>query len=605
MPLRDNSGRTIQLGEEIGRGGEGSVYTIQGDVANVAKVYHKAATGEKADKLKAMVANSFELPSFTSWPLSTLHDSSSSSIKGFTMPRIVGHKEVHELYGPRHRLTHFPSADWHFLVHAAKNIAAVFKTIHAQGHTIGDVNQSGILVSPKDARCRLIDTDSFQIRLGSKTYYCEVGTPHFTPPELQCQSFRGILRNDNHDNFGLAVIIFQLLFMGRHPFAGRYLGSGDMPIERAIREYRFAFSSNAAQKQMKQPPNTLNLSICSPAIAHLFEKAFSQSPSQAESRPTSQEWFKNLNLLLNKISTCSQNSAHKYYGGLSSCPWCELEESANIIYFITINSTNRKDLRNVDDLWIKIKGIKIPDQNNLPDPNTIVVRPTPLPEYAKPPRGLWGILDIFVGFHDDKGEKKKRQMQLQEKSRIWNDIEDEWYDLEYSADFNSLSQKLEKAYRRYKRIPKEYQLEYQTELKQLYLGHFLIDKAGISDIGKKRALILASYGVESAADISKKNVSSIPGFGPKLTARLIEWRDGLDQNFHKYRPSSKDKALLSRVDQKYVRRRDEIERQLTNGLKQLDHHRSVLVNEREVLLRKAREVAPQLAQARADMTVYS
>ena len=43
-----------------------------------------------------------------------------------------------------------------------------------------------------------------------------------------------------HDAFGLAVLIFQILFMGRHPYSGHFLGSGEMPIERAIREHRFA-----------------------------------------------------------------------------------------------------------------------------------------------------------------------------------------------------------------------------------------------------------------------------------------------------------------------------------------------------------------------------
>ena len=36
--------------------------------------------------------------------------------------------------------------------------------------------------------------------------------------------------------------------MGRHPFSGQYLGSGiDMPIEKAIEQYRFAYGKNAKQ----------------------------------------------------------------------------------------------------------------------------------------------------------------------------------------------------------------------------------------------------------------------------------------------------------------------------------------------------------------------
>lgn len=54
----------------------------------------------------------------------------------------------------------------------------------------------------------------------SGVFHCDVGVPLWTPPELQGRDFRGLTRTKNHDRFGLAVLMFQLLFMGRHPFAG-------------------------------------------------------------------------------------------------------------------------------------------------------------------------------------------------------------------------------------------------------------------------------------------------------------------------------------------------------------------------------------------------
>ena len=82
---------------------------------------------------------------------------------------------------------------------------------------------------------RLIGCDSFQITAGGRCFTCDVGVPMFTPPELQERSLTGVIRSENHDNFGLAVVIFQVLFMGSHPFAGRRPGGGDMPIEQAIK----------------------------------------------------------------------------------------------------------------------------------------------------------------------------------------------------------------------------------------------------------------------------------------------------------------------------------------------------------------------------------
>jgi DNA-binding helix-hairpin-helix protein with protein kinase domain len=82
-------------------------------------------------------------------------------------------------------------------------------------------------------------------------YTCDVGIPMYQPPEFQnISSFRDVDRTAIHDNFALAVFVFLLLFMGRHPFSGRYLGPGDMPIEKAIKGFSFAYSNSAATMMM-------------------------------------------------------------------------------------------------------------------------------------------------------------------------------------------------------------------------------------------------------------------------------------------------------------------------------------------------------------------
>jgi DNA-binding helix-hairpin-helix protein with protein kinase domain len=605
MRLYDHLNKPILLGEEVGRGGEGSVYTIQGDTTNVAKVYHKPVASEKAEKLKAMVGNSLDLTRFTAWPSATLHDKPGSMIKGFIMPRVSGYREVHELYGPAHRKVQFPHADWSFLIHAARNVAAAFQAIHDCGYTIGDVNQSGILIS-QQAVCRLIDTDSFQIRLGNKVYYCEVGTPHFTPPELQGKSFRGVLRKENHDNFGLAVLIFQLLFMGRHPFAGRYLGSGDMPIEKAIQEYRFAFGARASTKQMAPPPNALDLSVCTSSVAQLFERAFSEEGVRKENRPKAQDWVNQLDILRNGLCSCRQNSAHKYHRSLSSCPWCSLENLSGTVYFLAYtNAGSTQSKFNLEDIWSEIQAIKIPSLDRLPDVSSIRVTPTPLPEYAKPPTGLLGFVNFFFNFHNDGGERSRRESILRQAEQQWQTIERQYQALKSDPGFNSIYRSLQSSYNEYKDLPNQYQLERKSALLKIYLERYFIENSEISNIGKKRALVLASYGIETAADVSYNRVASVPGFGPVLTQKLVDWRNTLETRFQQYRPSPKDLASLNGVDQKYARRRSELESKLVGGKAQLVHSRNNLLKKREQVRKEAENAARKLAQARADMKVYT
>lgn len=150
----------------------------------------------------------------------------------------------------------------------------------------------------------------FKLRSESGSF-CEVGVPQFTAPELQERPFRGLRRSPDHDAFGLALLCFHLLFMGRHPFAGRYRGKGDMPIERAIRDYRFAFGQHAAAQWMEPPPHTLPFSALPRPVADLFERAFVPlMPGQR--RPTPREWLPALERLNREFRSCGRNAMHKY-----------------------------------------------------------------------------------------------------------------------------------------------------------------------------------------------------------------------------------------------------------------------------------------------------
>lgn len=79
---------------------------------------------------------------------------------------------------------------------------------------MGDVNQNSFMVG-RDSKVVLIDSDSFQINANGTLHLCEVGVSYFTPPELQTlSSFIGFERTENHDNFGLALLIFTSCLVG-------------------------------------------------------------------------------------------------------------------------------------------------------------------------------------------------------------------------------------------------------------------------------------------------------------------------------------------------------------------------------------------------------
>jgi DNA-binding helix-hairpin-helix protein with protein kinase domain len=215
--VQTSLGRTLHLTKQIGKGGEGAIYETreQNDIA--VKLYWPNKALSRRDKIAAMAsAQLYKTNSLVAFPIEVLF-APNGAFAGFAMQKIVASKPVHKLYSPASRKVEFGRANFKFLIRAAGNISRAVADTHACGCVIGDINHSGFLISDQ-ATTVLIDSDSFQVVAGNRTYLCQVGTPEYTPPELQGARFDRVARTSNHDNFGLAVLVFQLLFMGKHPF---------------------------------------------------------------------------------------------------------------------------------------------------------------------------------------------------------------------------------------------------------------------------------------------------------------------------------------------------------------------------------------------------
>ena len=386
----------IRLSQELGRGGEGTTFAIDGQRDRAAKLYATPPDEGKIQKLTAMVdAASPALLRIAAWPIDLLMDTR-ESVRGFVMPRVVARHDIHELYSPKSRAEVFPEADFRFLVHVGANIARAFAVAHEQGHVIGDVNHGNLLVGP-DATVMLIDCDSFQIRNGNRVFTSDVGVPLFTAPELHGRVLRGLVRTPNHDQFGLAVLLFHLLYMGRHPFAGRYSGPGDMPIEKAVAEYRFAYGPDRAVLGMEQPPGTISLETMGAPIALSFTRAFGRTASNGE-RPDARSWITTLENLKTGLRLCSAASWHQYPGALEACPWCAIEAQIPVRLFGQRTCVCPTGAIDVGTLWKLIMTVRDPGA----DPALPSERPWALPADVELPSatlaGLRKILSIGLIF---------------------------------------------------------------------------------------------------------------------------------------------------------------------------------------------------------------
>ncbi|MEA2501614.1 MAG: hypothetical protein QOD01_1725 [Actinomycetota bacterium] len=548
-PTLLHSGARVRLGQQLGRGGEGTIFGVYGRPDQAAKVYTDPPGPTKVRKLVAMTrAASPELLGIAAWPSDLLVDRT-GKVLGFVMPRVSAKQDIHELYSPKSRSEAFPDADFRFVVGVAANVARAFGTLHRAGHVVGDVNHGNILVGA-DGTVTLIDCDSFQVRDGAEVFSCDVGVPLFTAPELQGYGFRGLLRTQNHDRFGLAVLLFHLLYLGRHPYAGRYAGTDDMPIERAIGEYRFAYGPDRSAKGMERPPGAIALETMGSEAGRMFEGAFCRLGA-GEGRPDPQSWVRMLVALSSGLRPCPAVGSHHYPVTVDTCPWCVTEAQTGAHLFGRRPPGLAESVTDLSDILQAIAA---------------VAGPGPAPPL--PSRGPVGERrGRLTRLRRDPAASAARATARAE----WEELLARWRREASGDGFEQRRSYLVSCSKELADLPNRRSqgllaLEAGREASQFrrHLDRFRIAGANITGIGPGRASMLASYGIETAADISRKAIADVPGFNRMLTLELVRWRRGKEASFRFNANEPVDRRDIEAMDVLLAARR----RELLSGLRE-------------------------------------
>lgn len=590
----------VSVAELIGKGGEGAVYAIEGRSGQAVKIYNSGLRAKREEKVRAMVGEGLAVKTdLVAYPGELVTDLRGNFL-GFVMRLVSGYRPMHELYSPKSRQRYFPKADYRFIVRAALNVARAVGKVHQTGCVIGDLNHSGVLVA-QDATVALIDADSFQFSLNGKFYPCVVGVPEFTPPELHGKNLASVRRTIEHDNFGLAVAIFHLLFMGRHPYAGCYSGP-DISMGEAIAQNRFAFSlTRQAATQTTPPPGALTLGIFLDAIARRFENAFGMIPG---TRPSAVDWIHALASLEGSLSHCSKVKTHYYPSNAGGCVWCKLTATSGFDMFPDLTSVTPNiptDSLGTEQAIREILAFRFPMVTDLlPAAATPRGASSALQEARSRKRGrfLFGLLlmggavagfifatlawFVWIGlaiwgwaiFSDREVESGPFQ-------KAFKDA-DERVQRELSAfvQRNGMTEvvkvrgDLDAAITAYKEhddaLAREFmRMKSNRESRQLqaYLDRFSIRRANISGIGPAKTATLISFGIETAADVSQSAVLRVPGFGDVMTGRLVAWRREHESRF-KYdpRPNSQDVADERALRGRFAVEKAKLESTIRNGL---------------------------------------
>ena len=323
---------------QLGSGGEGTVYSISGNPNSVLKIYHPAKlTSELRRKVELMLSirSRFDnrVLSSLAWPTDIVNDDK-GNFAGLVMPKVVG-DPINKCY----EANDF-SVNYEQRICIAKNLCVAVDAVHSAKQTIGDFNPNNIIVNKKIGTVTLVDTDSFHLKNDRGILFpCTVGLGSYVAPELQ-----GIKLGASYlktytqetDRFSLAIHIFCLLMNGAHPFASRQspintiIGKSSVvlpPTESLIKNGQSPHFSRKRSGTLP-PPYCPDIKMLPSNIRGLFERAFDSGHQNPAMRPSAEEWYDELSVVQRKTRKCLKDNTHIYPDHVKKCPWCEIHGSS-------------------------------------------------------------------------------------------------------------------------------------------------------------------------------------------------------------------------------------------------------------------------------------
>ncbi|NUS59419.1 MAG: DNA-binding protein, partial [Lysobacter sp.] len=298
----------------------------------MAKLYHPGidhATYER--KVAAMLRLSPDLPDLVdgasrkvqiAWPTSLLRDRHGRFV-GFLMPAVdvQATSELELILQEKQaRAAQLPTGLGPKVTLAA-NLAAVVAALHARHHYIVDLKPVNLRFYRQSLHMAMLDCDGFSIQGVGERFPAPQFTPDYLAPEFQRD---GITAEGEQaqDRFALAVVVFQLLNFGIHPFTGRPIAASvptDIPSRIAGRWYAYGVRANT-----NIAPNPGSGHARMPAeLRTMFDRAFE---SRGFGRPAAHEWQAMLESFAlrstGRMVVCSRDAVHQHYAGMD-CAHCD------------------------------------------------------------------------------------------------------------------------------------------------------------------------------------------------------------------------------------------------------------------------------------------
>ena len=322
--------------EAVGEGADATVHAIEGHPDFVAKLYRAPDDARRA-KLAAMLAavpdrrvtaHAGRRVVELAWPETLVEapdDSGQARTVGFVMPAVDLREAVllTELLTPRGRRAAGLSEAVRLRVAAAANLAASVASLHAAGHHVVDLKPSNLHVYRASGLVAILDCDGMSVRgPDGMRYPAHQYTDGYIAPEALRRRDRPEALGEAQDRFALAVVVFQLLNNGLHPFQGVPNRAADaVPTTNGERVAAGLYPYGSGAPTLAPPPSSPH-PFLDARTQTLFRRAFDASE---DGRPSADEWRDHLRALLDAgLSPCPESPDHARFEA-KLCATCELD----------------------------------------------------------------------------------------------------------------------------------------------------------------------------------------------------------------------------------------------------------------------------------------
>lgn len=312
------NGNRYRLGRELGRGGQGAVFAVEGDRMAVKLFRNRSAKVRESLRDQLAMVGRLPLENLAvARPIEQLR----SPHVGYIMELFTGMMPIQSLLRPPKGTKSV--VEWYFQggglrrrLRILARTAEVLSELHGRGLVYVDPSPNNVFVSEQSNACevRLIDTDNLHpaTAVGRSLY-----TPGYGAPEIVRQTGALSSLSDSH---AFAVIAFETLVLV-HPLLGDLVREGEPEMEEQAFAGCLPWIDAADDDSNRSSDGIPRDIVLSPRLQADFSRTFGLGLSDPDKRPGLAQWAERFHRAADLTVTCPVCSGSYFYNR-SVCPWC-------------------------------------------------------------------------------------------------------------------------------------------------------------------------------------------------------------------------------------------------------------------------------------------